>query len=71
MRGRLPDSMVITDKVDILDSGQPSTWGGFADIKRGEYKGHPVAVKTMRVAASDAFERIRKVSVESEFTTEG
>lgn len=62
MHARLPDSMVITDKVHIPDAGQPYTSGGFADIKQGKYKDCVVAVKTMRVAASDNFEKIRKVS---------
>lgn len=59
---RLPDSMVITDKIEFSASGQPLTSGGFADIRQGEYKGCPVAVKTLRVAPTDNFDKIRRVS---------
>ncbi|KAF9644384.1 kinase-like protein [Thelephora ganbajun] len=57
---RLPDSMVITDNIDFSSPTQPQTSGGFADIKPGRYKGHTVAVKTLRVAMTDNFEKIRK-----------
>jgi len=57
---RLPDSMVITDKIDF--SNQPHTSGGFADIKQGQYKGFNVAVKTLRVGEGDNFDKIRRVS---------
>lgn len=60
--------MVITDEVEISSSGQINTTGGFADIKQGEYKGCAVAVKTMRVSASDDFDKIRKVSLWIVFT---
>ena len=53
--------MVITDKIDFASSGQLHTSGGFADIKCGKYKGCTVAVKTLRVAMSDNFVKIRKV----------
>ena len=71
IHGRLPDSMVITEKVHMPNSGQPYTSGGFADIKQAEYKEHLVAVKTMRVAASDDFEKIRRVSGENAFAIKG
>ena len=64
----MPDSMVITDKVDILNSGQPCISGGFADIKQGRYRGCAVAVKAMRVSPLADFEKIRKVSRENAFT---
>ena len=66
--GRLPDSMVITDGLDIPNSGQPFAWSVFADIKRGKYGGHAVAVKTMRVGWSDNIGKIRRVSMEDVFT---
>ena len=51
--------MMIAEKIevgtDILASG------GFADVRSGEYMGHLVAVKTLRVAATDDLVRIRKV----------
>ena len=58
----MPDSVVITDEVEVPNSGQPNTSGGFADVAQGKYKGHAVAVKTMRVSTSDNFDKIRKVS---------
>jgi len=53
--------MVITDKIEY-SSNQPQKSGGFADIKPGRYKGCAVAVKVLRVARTDDFEKIRKVS---------
>jgi hypothetical protein len=58
---RLPSSMVITEEIDFSAPNQLHTSGGFADIKPGRYKECTVAVKTMRVAMSDNFDRIRKV----------
>jgi hypothetical protein len=54
--------MVITEKIDFSAPTQPPKSGGFADIKPGRYKECIVAVKTLRVAASDNFDKIRKVS---------
>ena len=54
--------MVIADKIGFSASGQPHTSGGFADIKQGQYEGYTVAVKTLRVAKADNFEKIRRVS---------
>ena len=59
---RLPDSMVITDKIDYSAKSQPHAVGGFADIRKGKYRGGTVAVKTLRVEGTDNFEKIRKVS---------
>lgn len=56
--------MVITDNIDFsaaAAANQSHKSGGFADIKPGVYKGHIVAVKTLRVAMSDDFGKIRKV----------
>jgi len=53
--------MVITDKIEYY-SNQPQKSGGFADIKPGRYRECAVAVKVLRVAQSDNFENIRKVS---------
>ena len=57
---RLPQSMVITDKIEY-SSNQPQKSGGFADIKPGRCGGCAVAVKALRVARTDNFEKIRKV----------
>jgi len=59
--GRLPESMMITEGIDV--SGEIFVSGGFADIRAGTYGGHLVAVKTMRVAKQDDLLKIRKVSV--------
>ena len=59
---RLPVSMVIAETIDFSTPTQPPTTGGFADIKPGRYKECTVAVKALRVAASDNFDKIRKVS---------
>jgi hypothetical protein len=59
--GRLPESMIITDKVEVPDKILSS--GGFADVRSGTYMGHLVAVKTVRVAPTDDLLKIRKVSV--------
>jgi len=58
---RLPQSMVITDKINYA-YGQPQTSGGYADVKPGWYRGRAVAVKELRVAITDEFEKIREVS---------
>lgn len=60
-RGRLPESMKITERIDVSDEIFAS--GGFADVRTGMYKGHRVAVKTMRVRKLDDFRKITKVSV--------
>ena len=59
---RLPESMTIKGKIDYSASSQYHTSGGFADIKQGKYRGGMVAVKIMRVAVTDDFVKIRKVS---------
>ena len=52
--------MMIAEKIgvgtDILASG------GFSDVRSGEYMGHLVAVKTLRVATPDDLPGIRKVN---------
>ena len=55
--------MVIADENILSARGQPQISGGFADAKTGKYKGRTVAVKTVRVAATDDFSKIRQVSV--------
>jgi len=63
IHGRLPDSMMITEKIEVED--QILANGGFADVRIGRYMGHLVAVKTMRVAEQDDTLKIRKVSASS------
>lgn len=53
--------MIITDKIEVEDRILAS--GGFADVRCGWYRGHLVAVKTMRVVEQDDFLMIRKVSI--------
>ena len=57
--------MIITDKIETSDDILAS--GGFADIRRGTYMGHLVAVKTMRVSPQDDFLKIRKVTINDIF----
>ena len=57
---RLPNSMIIADKIDFSAISQPHTSGSFMDIKPGQYKGCTVAVKSLRVAITNNF-KIRKV----------
>jgi len=59
--GRLPESMIITEKIMVSDEVFASS--GFADVRPGTYTGHLVAIKTMRVAAQDDLLKIRKVSI--------
>ena len=59
--GRLPDSMMVTEKIEVEEEILAS--GGFADVRRGRYLGRLVAVKTLRVAAQDDLPKIRKVSI--------
>ena len=64
--GRLPDSMIITERIEVEDKILAS--GGFADVRCGRCIGHLVAVKTLRVAKKDDFLKIRKVSVNNIFS---
>jgi hypothetical protein len=63
--GRLPGSMMITGKVRVEPEVLAS--GGFADVRRGTYRGHGVAVKALRVALKDDISKIRKVSANNGF----
>ena len=52
---------MITEKIEVEDKILAS--GGFADVRRGKYMGHLVAVKALRVAEQDDFAKIRKVTI--------
>ena len=65
--GRLQKSMVMTEKIEVSDEILPS--GGFTDTKIGTYKGHLVAVKTLRVTEQDKLSDIRWVSVNDLLST--
>ena len=67
IHGRLPDSMVITEKIAVTDKILGS--GGFADVKTGTYMGHLVAVKIVRVTEQDDLLMIRKVSINDTFSS--
>jgi len=60
--GRLPDSMVITEKIEVEDKILAN--GGFADVRIGTYMGHLVAVKKLRVGETDDLMKIRKVGID-------
>ena len=67
--GRLPDSMIITEKIEV--SNQVLASGGFADVRTGTYEGHLVAVKTIRVFEQVDFRRTRRVSISDLFLSLG
>ena len=54
--------MVFRDEIDYSASSQYNTSGGFADVKQGKCGIATVAVKILRVAVKDDFEKIRRVS---------
>ena len=64
---RLPSSMVITEGNDFSCSRWICAAGGFADIRQGWCNGYTVAVKTIRLHASDNLEQVGKVSGKSVF----
>ena len=59
--GRLPDSTIITEKIEVEDKILAS--GGIMDVRCGKYKGHLVAVRTMRDPAKTDIQNPRKVSI--------
>ena len=59
--GRLPDSMIITEKIEVED--KILAFGGIMDVRRGKYKGHLVAVRTMKDPAKTNIQNPRKVSI--------
>jgi len=60
--GRLPDRVMITEKIKDLDDIH--TFGVFGDVRAGTHNGLRVAVKTARVLWSEDLERIRKVGID-------
>jgi len=61
--------MMITENIQV--EGKVLASGGFADVRRGKYMGYLVAVKTLRVAETDDFAKIRKVRITDIFSTAG
>jgi hypothetical protein len=59
--GRLPDSMIITEKIEVEDKILAS--GGIMDVRCGKYKGHLVAVRTMKDPAKKPLKYPREVSI--------
>jgi len=56
---------MIKEKIEKIEvSDEVLARGGFADVRRGTYHDHPVAVKTVRVAPQANLQRIRNVSIE-------
>ena len=53
--------MVLAGDIEIEDNILAS--GGFADVRMGEYAGHPVSVKRLRGTLEDDVQKIREVSV--------
>jgi hypothetical protein len=53
--------MIITEKIEVSDKILAS--GGFGDVRHGKHMGHLVAVKSLKVAMTDDWLKIRKVSI--------
>ena len=70
MHAILPNSVIIRDEISPTTPGQLQVSGGSADVSQGQYRGHTVAVKTMKVGVSDDFQKIREVSPEKFSTRE-
>ena len=64
---RLPNSMVITDEINISTSSQVYSPGVFAETRPGQYKGCTVAVRTLNVARAGNYGKVRTVSGEDIF----
>lgn len=62
---RLPDSVVIPERIETLDK-IPSS-GGFADVWSGSYMGRSVAVKVLRISGRDGFSKARQESIKDVF----
>ena len=58
--GRLPDRMMIKEKIEVSDELLTFFDGS---VGAGTYKGHSVAVKTARFGSPRDLEKIRKVSI--------
>ncbi|KAF9647778.1 kinase-like protein [Thelephora ganbajun] len=58
IHGRLPDSITITENIEVTEEIRAS--GGFADTRAGRYMGSLVAVRTMRVTMQDDVLKMRK-----------
>jgi hypothetical protein len=63
--GRLPAACYLQDDIELEDDF-PISQGGFSDVYRGIQDGHPVALKVLRVHASDRakVEKVCTISVE-------
>jgi len=61
----LPDRMRIREPIEV--SNEIAAAGGFGDVRIGWYDEGLVAVKTVRVAARDNIQKIRKVSISGVF----
>ena len=57
---------MITEDIEVSDRIVAS--GGFADVRTGTYKGHLVAVRTLKVTNTDDIPKIREVSVDGIFS---
>jgi hypothetical protein len=57
--GMLPASYVV--QPELTHVGEFEWSGGFADVSKGEYRGHPVAIKHLRIGTKDEFDKVFKV----------
>ena len=67
IHGRLPESMMITGKIEPPDNILTS--GEFAEVRTGTYMGTLVAVKALRVDEREGCVKLRKVSIYRCFST--
>ena len=65
----MPESMLITDELDLPAYHRSFGMGGFSDIRQGQYEDRTVLVKIMRVPVGVHFEKIKKVSRNHVFVT--
>ena len=59
-RGMLPASYSI--QPELTHVGEIGWGGGFADVSKGEHRGHSVAVKHLKIGTTDEFDKVFKVS---------
>ena len=51
-----------TIQPELTHVGEFRRSGGFADVSKGEYRGHSVAIKHLRTGPRDEFHKVFKVS---------
>jgi hypothetical protein len=62
--GMLPSSYILTDGLEVIGD-KAYKFGGFADIWKGRFEGRNVAIKALRVYATNNLGKIKKVGYTS------